>query len=108
MIDPQAKPKSYLKLMLLIALLGIVSAVVTFLFIALVNQGIDLIWQQAATTLGLDLRLFTFLACTLGGLLVGLLASFAVRIQYRTGFWCFVVCSLVYRIQTATTTGIHG
>lgn len=75
MIDLQAKPKSYLKLMVLVAVLGIISAVVTFIFIALVDQGIDLIWKQIAPSLGVDPRLFTFLACTLGGLLVGLLVK---------------------------------
>jgi hypothetical protein len=51
MIDPQANPKSYLRLMTLAALLGIVSAVVTFAFIALVNQGIDLIWERASRSI---------------------------------------------------------
>lgn len=76
MIDPQAKPKTYLRLMGLVALLGIVSALVTFIFIALVNQGIDLIWEQARLTLGLDAQLFTILVCAMGGLLVGLLVKF--------------------------------
>jgi H+/Cl- antiporter ClcA len=75
MIDPQAKPKSYLRLMTLVALLGLISAVVTFVFIVLVNQGIDLVWEQAWHTLGLDARLFTILVCTIGGLLVGLLVK---------------------------------
>ena len=48
MIDTQANPKSYLRLMALVALLGIVSAVVTFVFIVLVNGSIALIWEQAA------------------------------------------------------------
>ncbi len=75
MIDSQASPKSYLRLMVLVALLGIISAVVTFVFIALVDQGIDLIWEQAEPTLGLDARLFTLLVCSFGGLLVGLLVK---------------------------------
>ena len=75
MIDPQARPKPYLRLMALVALLGIVSAVVTFAFILLVNQGIGLIWEQARLTIGLDTRLFTILVCALGGLLVGLLVK---------------------------------
>ncbi len=72
MIDPQAKPKPYLRLMALVALLGIVSALVTFTFVALVNQGTHLIWEQASGALGMDARLFTLLVCTIGGLLVGL------------------------------------
>jgi len=75
MIDPQARLKPYLRLMALVALLGIVSAVVTFVFMALVNQGIALIWERGRLTLGLDARLFTLLVCTLGGLLVGLLVK---------------------------------
>jgi H+/Cl- antiporter ClcA len=75
MIDPQARLKPYLRLMALVALLGVVSAVITFAFMALVNQGIDLIWDQAPLLVGLDARLFTFLVCTLGGLLVGLLVK---------------------------------
>jgi H+/Cl- antiporter ClcA len=76
MIDTSAKPKSYIRLMALVALLGIISAVVTFVFIVLVNGSIALIWEQAALALGMDLRLFTLLVCTLGGLLVGLLVSY--------------------------------
>jgi H+/Cl- antiporter ClcA len=75
MIDPQAKLVSYLRLMLLIALMGAVSAVVTFAFIALVNLLINLVWVQTLVALGVDTRLFTFLVCTLGGLLVGLLVK---------------------------------
>ncbi len=76
MIDTQAKPKPYIRLMALVALLGIVSAVVTFVFIVLVNGSIVLIWEQAALALGIDIRLFTLLVCTLGGLLVGLLVNY--------------------------------
>ena len=75
MIDPNAKLKSYLRLMLLVAILGAVSAVITFVFIALVNVITDLLWKQAPTALGIDTRLFTFVVCTLGGLLVGLLVK---------------------------------
>jgi H+/Cl- antiporter ClcA len=76
MIDTQANPKRYLRLMALVALLGIVSAVVTFVFMAFVNGSIAWIWEQAALALGMDPRLFTLLVCTLGGLLVGLLVSY--------------------------------
>jgi H+/Cl- antiporter ClcA len=75
MIDPQAKPKPYLRLMLLVALIGAVSAVVTFVFMALVHQGTRLVWEQAAQLVGIDPRLFTLLVCTLGGLVVGLLVK---------------------------------
>jgi len=75
MIDPQAKPKPYLRLMILVALLGVVSAVITFVFIVLVNEVTYLVWEQTAQLVGIDPRLFTLLVCTLGGLLVGLLVK---------------------------------
>ena len=76
MIDPQAKLKPYLRLMALVILLAIVSAVITFVFIVIQNMGIYLIWEQARLASGLDARLFTLLVCTVGGLLVGLLVKF--------------------------------
>ncbi len=75
MIDPQAKPKPYLRLMVLVTLLGVVSAVVTYVFMALVHEGTRLVWEQAAQLVGIDSRLFTLLVCTLGGLVVGLLVK---------------------------------
>ncbi len=75
MIDPQAKPASYVKLLALVSLLGLISALITFGFIALVHQGTYLLWEEAAQALGLDTRLFTVMVCTLGGLLVGLLVK---------------------------------
>jgi len=75
MIDPQARPGPYIKLMALVILLGLISALVTFAFMALVHQGTRLIWEQAAQALGVDPRLFTVLVCALGGLLVGLLVK---------------------------------
>ena len=75
MIDPHARPGPYIKLMALVVLLGIVSALVTFAFIVLVDQGTRLIWEQTALALGLDPRLFTVLVCSIGGLLVGLLVK---------------------------------
>ena len=75
MIDPQARPASYIKLMALVVVLGVISALVTFAFIALVHQGTQLLWEQAAQALGMDTRLFTILVCTVGGLLVGLLVK---------------------------------
>ena len=75
MIDPQAKPAPYIKLLALVVVLGLISALVTFAFMALVHQGTRLIWEQAAQALGMDPRLFTVLVCTIGGLLVGLLVK---------------------------------
>lgn len=76
MIDPQARPAPYAKLMALIVVLGLVCALVTFAFIAFVHQGTHLIWDQAAQMLGMDPRVFTVMVCTIGGLLVGLLIKF--------------------------------
>ena len=75
MIDPQAKPAAYVKLMALVVVLGVISALVTFAFIALVQMGTQRLWEDAAQALGLDVRLFTILVCTAGGLLVGLLVK---------------------------------
>ena len=75
MIDPQARLAPYLKLLALVVVLGLISALVTFAFIALVHQGTGLIWEQAALALGMNPRLFTVLVCTVGGLLVGLLVK---------------------------------
>jgi H+/Cl- antiporter ClcA len=76
MIDPQARPAAYVRLLALVAVLGLVSALVTFTFMALVHEGTALVWEQAAAALGLDPRLFTVLVCVLGGLAVGLLVKF--------------------------------
>jgi H+/Cl- antiporter ClcA len=75
MIDPQARPAAYIKLMTLVILMGLISALVTFTFIALVSKGTNLLWTEAAQALGMDVRLFTILVCTTGGLLVGLLVK---------------------------------
>ena len=75
MIDPQARPARYIKLLALVILLGFISALVTFAFMAIVHQGTYLLWNEAAQTLSMDPRLFTLLACTIGGLLVGLLVK---------------------------------
>ena len=73
MIDPQAKARPYFRLMILVAIMGFVSAIVTFIFIAISNQLTDLVWQNAVSILGLPAWAFTLIVCTLGGLLVGIL-----------------------------------
>ena len=75
MIDPQAKLGRYVRLLALVVVLGLLCALVTFAFMALVSVGTGAIWEQAAAALGLDPRLFTLVICTLGGLLVGLLVK---------------------------------
>jgi H+/Cl- antiporter ClcA len=75
MIDPQARPAAYIKLLGLVALLGLICALITFGFVALVHGGTVLIWEEAAATLGIDMRLFTILVCSVGGMVVGLLVK---------------------------------
>jgi H+/Cl- antiporter ClcA len=62
-----------LKLLLLAAGLGLIGAVITFVFVAVVQAGQTLIWQQAAQAVGLSAPVFTLLVCTIGGLIVGVL-----------------------------------
>ena len=76
MIDPREGTKAYIRLMALVAIMGVISALVTYVFIVLMNQGIALVWEQVLLASGLDARLFTILVCTLGGLMVGLLVKF--------------------------------
>jgi H+/Cl- antiporter ClcA len=75
MNEQQLEPKPYLRLMTLVAILGVVSALITFIFMFFVNKGTDLIWNQSLSAIGMDPRLFILLICTLGGLLVGLLVK---------------------------------
>ena len=75
MIDPQARPGAYIKILGLVALLGVFCALITFIFMVFVSQGTALIWEQGAAMVGVDPRLFTVLVCTVGGLLVGLLVK---------------------------------
>ncbi len=74
--QPQLSPKTYAKLLLLVVILGMVSAVITFAFIFIVHRTGALLWEETAAALAIDMRLFTLLVCTLGGLLVGLLVKF--------------------------------
>ena len=63
----------YLRLLLLAALLGLISAMITFGFQELVHVGQVLIWKRAAHAAGLSAPVFTLSICSLGGLLVGLM-----------------------------------
>jgi H+/Cl- antiporter ClcA len=75
MIEEKIEPRPYLRLLLLAALLGLMSAVITFVFVVLVHEGQYLVWEQLAQAVGLPAPLFTLLVCTLGGLLVGVLVK---------------------------------
>ena len=73
MSQERIDPLPYLRTLLLAALLGLVSAVITFIFLVVVNVGQTLIWEQAALAVGVSVPVFTLVICTLGGVLVGVL-----------------------------------
>jgi H+/Cl- antiporter ClcA len=73
MIDTQARPRGYARLLVLATVIGAVAALVTFAFVYLVDKGIALIWENAAMASGLPAPAWTLLICSLGGLVVGLL-----------------------------------
>ncbi len=75
MSQERIQPRPYLKLLVLAAVLGLISAVITFIFLVLVHVGQTLIWEQAAQAVGLSPAIFTLVVCSLGGLLVGVLVK---------------------------------
>jgi H+/Cl- antiporter ClcA len=75
MSQERIEPRPYLRLLLLAALLGLVSAVITFVFMVVVNVGQTLIWEQAVLAVGVSAPVFTLVICALGGLLVGVLVK---------------------------------
>lgn len=75
MAQEKIQPRPYLKLLVLAALLGVISAVITFIFLVVVHAGQKVIWEQAAQAVGVSAPVFTLLICTLGGLLVGVLVK---------------------------------
>ena len=72
MYEQGIETRSYVKLLLLAALLGAASAAVLFIFMLLVDTGSAAVWETMAAATGLPAPLFTILVCTLGGLLVGI------------------------------------
>lgn len=72
-MEKSIQPRPFVKLLLLAALLGLISAVITFAFIALVDGAASVVWETTAEAIGLSMQVFTLLVCTLGGLLVGVL-----------------------------------
>src|SRR6516225_12481375 len=88
---PRIEPRSYLKLLLLSALLGLISAMITFFFQGLVRAGQGVVWARAAQAAGLPAPIFTLIVCALGGLLVGMLVRIfgdysGVFAEMMTGF----------------------
>ena len=75
MNQERIEPQPYLKVLLLAAVLGLISAGITFIFLVLVEAGQSLIWEQAAQAVGVSVPVFTLVICTLGGLLVGVLVK---------------------------------
>ena len=69
------EPQPYLKVLLSAAVLGLISAGITFIFLVLVEAGQSLIWEQAARAVGVSVPVFTLVICSLGGLLVGVLVK---------------------------------
>jgi H+/Cl- antiporter ClcA len=67
------EPGPYVKLLMLAAVLGLISAVITFGFLGLVHLGQVLVWRRVATATGLSEAVFTLAVCVLGGLIVGVL-----------------------------------
>ena len=67
--------RPYGTLLLLAAVLGLAIAIITFIFMALVQVGQNLLWEQAAQAVGLSAPVFTVFVCALGGLLVGVLVK---------------------------------
>jgi hypothetical protein len=53
MTEERIRPRSYLKLLVLTVLLGLISAVMTFVFVVLVDAGQELVWEDAATISGI-------------------------------------------------------
>jgi hypothetical protein len=60
---------------LLAALPGFASALITFIFLVLVNAGQALVRKQLARSVGVSAPVFTPVICALGGLLVGVLVK---------------------------------
>jgi len=74
-VDIRSRP--FYKLLLLSAAVGALGALLTLAFIIIMTQGTQLIWEFIPQLFGLssgtESALFIIVACTLGGLLVGLI-----------------------------------
>jgi hypothetical protein len=79
MIDAQARPKSHLRLMSLVVLLGIVSAALSFVFMALIHEGTRLICEQVRVAGAL---VYAVRAPLFAGLLATLEARLAEPVQH--------------------------
>jgi H+/Cl- antiporter ClcA len=75
MSQERIQPRPYLKLLVLAAILGLISAVITFIFMVIVHEGQTVVWEKAAQAVGMSPAAFTLVVCSLGGLLVGVLVK---------------------------------
>ena len=67
------KTRRYYSMLFYAAILGVVSGIVTFLFIEVVHIGQQLVWEKFAPSTGLSPPVFTLVICLTGGLVVGVL-----------------------------------
>jgi H+/Cl- antiporter ClcA len=67
------KTRRYYIMLFYAAILGIVSGIVTFLYIEVVHIGQQLVWEKFAPSTGLSAPVFTLIICLTGGLVIGLL-----------------------------------
>jgi H+/Cl- antiporter ClcA len=75
MNDEGLKPRSFLKLLLLAGLMGLLSAVITFAFIRVVYELQGLLWDHVSGLGGAWTFVLTVLICVVGGGLVGVLVK---------------------------------
>jgi H+/Cl- antiporter ClcA len=67
------KTRRYYLMLFYAAILGMVSGIVTFLFIEVVHIGQQLVWEKFAPSTGLSAPVITLIICLTGGLVIGLL-----------------------------------
>jgi H+/Cl- antiporter ClcA len=67
------KTRRYYIMLFYAAILGMVSGIVTFLYIEVVHIGQQLVWEKFAPSTGLSAPVFTLIICLTGGLVIGLL-----------------------------------
>jgi H+/Cl- antiporter ClcA len=75
MNDEGLKPRAFLKLLLLAALMGLMSAVITFAFIWVVHELQGLLWDHVSGLGGTWTFVLTVVVCAIGGLVVGVLVK---------------------------------
>ena len=74
------KTRRFYSMLFYAAILGMVSGIVTFLFIEVVHIGQQLVWEKFAPSTGISPPVFTLVICLTGGLVVGLLLQLTGRL----------------------------